>query len=186
MKATYYLILLLFITGVLGAFPGEPGREYKIKAGFLYKFLLFAEWPESAFEQSENTIIVGILGENPFENMFDFIKGTPINGKELEIVHFHRDTGVESLKRCHLLFVGASMENGYTHILEGLKGYPVLTVSEVDGFGAAGGMINFIMEGNNVAFEINKSAAERAGITLRSKLLRVAARIVEDNERGVL
>jgi hypothetical protein len=184
MKVTQYLLLLLFINGVSAAFSAEPGREYKIKAGFLYKFLLFAEWPESAFKQSENTIIVGILGENPFEDLFDLVQGTPVNGRKLEIIHFHRDTEVEVLKYCHLLFIDASLENDYVRILDGLRGYPVLTVGEIIGFGAAGGMINFVMEENNVAFEINKSAAEHAGITLRSKLLRVAVRIIDDHERG--
>ncbi|MCP4215906.1 MAG: YfiR family protein, partial [bacterium] len=38
----------------------------------------------------------------------------------------------------------------------------------------------FIMQKNNVRFEVNKKTADDVGIKLRSKLLRVAVRIIED------
>jgi hypothetical protein len=50
----------------------------------------------------------------------------------------------------------------------------VLTVSDMPDFSRRGGMIQFLLEGNKVRFEINLAAAESAGLTLRSELLRVA------------
>ena len=39
---------------------------------------------------------------------------------------------------------------------------------------ASGGMINFFLEGKKVRFEINRPAAEAAGLKISSRLLRLA------------
>ena len=58
--------------------------------------------------------------------------------------------------------------------LQDLRGPPVLTVADTAGFLDHGGIINFVLEGSKVRFEINQEAAERAGIKISSKLLRLA------------
>jgi hypothetical protein len=53
-------------------------------------------------------------------------------------------------------------------------GIGVLTVGEGTSFTRAGGMIAFVIENRRVRFEINRTAAENAGLKLSSKLLTVA------------
>jgi hypothetical protein len=53
----------------------------------------------------------------------------------------------------------------------------ILTVSDMPAFTRRGGMIQFVLEGNRVRFEINLAAAQRAGLTLSSELLKVAVAI---------
>jgi uncharacterized protein len=53
----------------------------------------------------------------------------------------------------------------------------VLTVSDFPEFLKRGGMIQFVLEGNRVRFEVNLSAAKNAGLTLSSELLKVAAAV---------
>ena len=45
------------------------------------------------------------------------------------------------------------------------------------GFTRRGGMIQFVLDGSRVRFEINLAAAQRAGLTLSSELLKVAVAI---------
>ena len=54
------------------------------------------------------------------------------------------------------------------------RGLSILTVSELDRFVQAGGMIQFVIEGNKVRFEINDQAAREANLRISSKLLSVA------------
>ncbi|MCP4150177.1 MAG: YfiR family protein [bacterium] len=170
--------LILSILWPTAIFAAEPGREYKIKAGFLYKFLHFAQWPKDAFTKSKTIINIGIIGENPFGTLFSIIKGQTVKERKLVVLEFKEDEPVESLKQCHILFISPSITDK-ARILESLKGVPVLTVSESKGFASSGGMINFLMQEDNVSLEINKTAAENVGIKLRSRLLRVA-RIIEE------
>ncbi len=172
-----YIIILGLVFSV-DCFANELEREYQIKAAFLYKFLLFAEWPEEATDETRGTIIIGIIGKDSFGNSFEPVEGEIINGRKLIIIRFKKDVSIETLKKCHILFISPSLKKDMDKILESLNELPILTVSEVKGFTQSGGMINFLIKGNRVGFEINKSAAESVGIKFRSKLLRIAQRIV--------
>ncbi len=46
----------------------------------------------------------------------------------------------------------------------------------------SGGIINFLMEEKKVRFEVNITAAERAKVEIRSKLLRLAKRVVKEDK----
>jgi len=50
---------------------------------------------------------------------------------------------------------------------------------EQAGFLENGGHINFVPGKGKVRFEINLAAAKRHGLTIRSKLLRVAKRVIK-------
>jgi hypothetical protein len=75
---------------------------------------------------------------------------------------------------CHILFISRSERGRIPQILQDLGTAPVLTVADTDGFLDDGGIINFRLEGSKVRFEINQQAAERVGIKISSKLLRLA------------
>src|SRR2546423_14238921 len=47
--------------------------EYLIKAGFIYNFAKFVEWPSAAFAQPDSPIVIGILGTDPFGALIDQI-----------------------------------------------------------------------------------------------------------------
>lgn len=156
--------------------------EYQIKAVYLYNFLLFAEWPEDESGKSKDSIVIGIVGKDPFKDAFKPVEGKDIfKGKKLVIRRFEKVPPVKSLRQCDLLFISSSLQKKVPDVLKLLEGHPVLTVSEIDGFIETGGMINLLTRKDTVKFEINKAAAQRVGIKFRSKLLRVAVRVIENN-----
>jgi YfiR/HmsC-like len=53
----------------------------------------------------------------------------------------------------------------------------VLTIGESDGFARAGGMVNFVIDAGRVRFDVNQKAAERRGLRLSSRMLRLARRV---------
>ena len=173
-------IIMLFMTSPASAEPTESVREYQIKASFIYKFLLFVEWPEKVTEQTEDTIIIGILGKDSFGDAFMPVEGQQIKDKTLIIKRFNNDVSYELLRKCHLLFISSSFKENMNEALNSLKDHPVLTVGESKEFFTFGGMIHIFTEQNRIVFEINKSVAKRVGIKFRSKLLRVAVHVVGD------
>ena len=64
-----------------------------------------------------------------------------------------------------------------------MKGAPVLTVGDGDGFARGGGMIGLFVEDGRMRFAINPNAAQRAGLRLSSQLLKLA-RIVKEGRHG--
>ena len=85
-----------------------------------------------------------------------------------------------TLKRCHLLFICPSEKKTVNEIIDLVKNQGVLTVADTQGFLDAGGIVNFVIEDNKVRFDINLTASEKAGLKIRSQLLRLAKKVVKD------
>ena len=196
----FITVILVVLAGLQGSAicaqkdSGPVGyREYDVKAAFLYNFIKFTDWPEGK-PAKPNMIIIGILGQDQFGNSFDTIKNKTIDNKMLVIKQFGKfadlckDTNntanscpnLEDLKKCHLLFICKSETPQLIQILEAISAGSVLTAGECDKFLDAGGMINFILRENKVAFEINTAAAKDAKIQINSRVLRLAKRIKSD------
>src|SRR5205085_8239063 len=121
------------------------------------------------------SFVVGVLGDDPFgSDLEKTISGKQVNGRPVTIL---RSKNERQLSNCHILFISASERRRMSQILEALRGSHALTVSEIDHFCQAGGIINFRMEENKVRFEINSVAAQSEQLKLSSKLLAVAAKV---------
>jgi len=148
--------------------------QYQLKAAFLYNFAKFVDWPPSAYSSATAPFVIGLIGQNPFGNELErtvtnkMIAGHAFVVKQLK--------SLSEAARCQILFISTSERKRLPDILKAVRGQSVLTVSELDRFLQAGGMIQFIMEGNRVRFEINDAAARQAGLRISSKLLGVARR----------
>jgi hypothetical protein len=156
-------------SGALALAEAPPMKEYAVKAAFLYHFIEFVEWPEAVFPESDGTITIGVLGDDPFGAVLDkAVMDETVRGRKVVVRRF-RDVG--DVASCHVLFISKSETGKLPVILKHLEDTPVLTVSEVDGFTDRGGVMNFYIEKNKVRFEINQGSASRKGLKISSKLL---------------
>lgn len=157
-------------------------NEYQVKAAFLYNFAKFVEWSPDAFSSGSASLVVGILGDDPFGSALDqTISGKSINGRQFTI---KRLKWGQNLRDCQVLFISASERKRLPQILESLKGAAVLTVSELSNFSQQGGMITFILEENKVRFVINTDVAEQARLKISSKLLTLAKTVLGEHHVG--
>jgi hypothetical protein len=148
------------------------GSEYGIKAACLMNFARFVEWPATAFPAADTPVTIGILGDDPFGNLFDkTVKDETIQGRPIVLKRAKR---VADLNMCQLVFISRSERNRYPQILAGLAQDGVLTIGESEDFASHGGIITFCVQSNKVQFEINHPAAERAGLKMSAKLLQLA------------
>jgi hypothetical protein len=169
--AAWLLLLLSLTFGELTA-QAQLSREYQLKSVFLFNFAQFTDWPPSAFADANSPMVIGILGNDPFGSALEeTVHGETIHGRRLIIEHYRR---ADEIKTCHILFISQSEARNAEEILKRLKGKPILTVADADSPPTAGAMIRFAVESNKVHFRINVQAAQEAGLTLSSRLLRVA------------
>lgn len=161
------VVLLLAASGTAWA---QVASEYDVKAAFLYNFTKFVEWPPSAFG-GRSDFQLCVLGEDPFGGSLDVVRNEKVSGRAITLLRAPKLAEVEG---CQILFISRSERSRIPQILLDLGTAPVLTVADTGGFLDQGGIINFILEKSKVRFEINQEAAERAGIKISSKLLRLA------------
>ncbi len=73
-----------------------------------------------------------------------------------------------------MLFISRSESGRLEQIVGSLRGRSILTVGDSENFVRRGGMISFVSERNKLRLRINRDLAAAAGLTISSKLLRVA------------
>jgi hypothetical protein len=165
----------LGVFSLAGAARAEvAASEYDVKAAFLFNFTKFVEWPPAAFADEHSPLKLCVLGENPFGKALRVLMEDEVGGRKLTFVHLET---VNNLETCHVLYVSRSERDRLPQVLAGLHGAPVLTVGDAPGFIDQGGMINFILEGSKVRFDVNQEAAEQAGIKISSRLLALAKHV---------
>lgn len=160
---------------------GQAMDEYQVKAAFLYNFAKFVEWPAEEFKTPKDPIQVCVLGHNPFgTSLQDLIRGKTIEGRGFA---FRQVVNAEQAGACQILFVSSEDGKRFHSLARSLKPAGILTVGEMQGFAADGGIINFKLDGDRVRFEINVDAAEHAQLHISSKLLGLAQIVKTEKPR---
>lgn len=164
---------LLLLVADLPAQAATP--EYQVKAAILYKFAVFVEWPAKAFTSDTSPFVVCVLGKDPFGPWLQRELGEARVGKRpVEIRHLEEG---DAAGPCHLVFIAASEKHRLQKLLAPLRNTAALIVSDADdsiGFCRLGGMISIVTEKDKVRFHLNSKAIAQAGLTIDSRLKRVA------------
>ena len=153
-----------------------------MQAAFLFNFAKFVTWPDEAFKHSQDILVIGVIGEDPFGTILDeTIHDKTIMGKKLAVRRFGK---VEDATKSHILFLSSSEESHISHIIKALGKTNTLTVSDIDKFAEQGGMVAFTLEDQKVRFNVNMEAVERAELKMGSQLLKLARIVGDKVEKG--
>lgn len=158
----------------------EQASEYQVKAAFLYNIARFVSWPEEVFEGQDARFVFAVVGQDPFDEHLDRALADRKIGERAVSVVRHADP--KGIRRCQILFVPATEMKHLPKVLAAVKGEPVLLIGEADGFARKGGAVNFYIAKKNVRFEINPAETKRRGLSVSSRLLKLARVIEEERE----
>jgi uncharacterized protein DUF4154 len=161
------------------ASPGAPS-DYQVKAAYLYYFTTYVDWPPETFAATDNELVIGVLGEDPFGGVLDdALRGKSVDNRRLVVKRF---ANIKDARDSHILFISASEKDRIPSILKALDGAAVLTVGDLDRFASRGGQIAFHTVDKKVRFDINVAAVERARIKISAQLMKLG-RIVRGSAR---
>lgn len=147
----------------------QTSLEYAVKAAYLVKFAPFITWPDSVFASSSAPLTICVEGADPFgANLDHAAQGQRDGDHPLAI---RRINAPDPAVPCQILFAGGTPDNVAAEI-ERWKAQPILTVT--DSGVASGGIINFVVIGDHVRFDIDEARADAVGIQISSKLLGLA------------
>jgi hypothetical protein len=169
------LLLLICTAGETAAQTAEDA----VKAAFLYNFTRYIEWPAAALGPEATFHVCAAAQPAMAAEIEAMLRGEEVQGRPVRLLT--HPTGDGTLP-CHVFYFGATAGEHADGALASLKGAPVLTVGEGPSFIDRGGMITFVLENDRVKFDINKTAIDRAGLAVSSKLLRVARHVRTDGQ----
>jgi len=164
----YFIALLIVCFPSPLARAESVGSKYTLISAYIYNFTQLTSWPSSAVKDNFQVCVVG---SDPFADDLDPIASRKVN--DVKITIRRRDAGSD-LSSCNVLFVAASEKGNLKNILKGLKGVPVLTMSDIGGFSNSGGMVEFKLEDGKMNIWVALSQVRVTGLSISSKLLNLA------------
>lgn len=155
--------------GPLSAQPAAVS-EQALKAVLLFKLPLFVYHERTA---DREVVTICVLGRSGLEDALRQLAVAPIAGRRVDLRELRPG---DSAQPCELVFVGRSESRALAHTLGSLQAPSAVTVSDIEGFAAAGGMVELGVrgEGEGLAIVINRAAARAQGIEFNAQLLRLA------------
>jgi hypothetical protein len=166
----------LFVVSFVIVPKANAQSEDQIMAAFLFNFARYVEWPKHAFDDRSSPVEICVLGADDFAN----VVSKTVLGKSVD----KRSVAVRPIPNfdpsgdCHILFIGRHSNASHADAVVALRGQSVFSVADREGFASAGGIANFLRADNRVRFEINPTAAQKVGLKISSRLLRLA-KVVE-------
>ncbi len=155
----------------------RKSRVFEIEAAFLVQFSKYITWPKTSFKDKNSPIIIGIIGRDPFGTKIDRIARTfRTKNRQIEVLRINSD--LENADKCHILYISSESIDNMAKIKKAIAEKPILLVSnDTKDFLKQGGIINFIILGTKIRFNISLTNARRVGLKISSQLLRVAKKV---------
>ena len=152
-----------------------------VKAEYLYKFTDYVRWPAPVLDRSPEFTIC-IVADAQFTRLVgEVLRGRTVRWGNKSIV-MRRPESATIARQCHMLYMSRAEIARSDWLVEALENDSVLLVSDAPDFLERGGTIALVLENNRVRFDVHLPAAKRVGLTIDSRLLRSARRVIE--ERG--
>lgn len=149
----------------------NQAQERLLKAAFIYNFAKFTDWPSNAFDNSTSPLHLCVLGHDDLSGELRRLTGRSVKGRSLSVLQLDGKTLPE---RCHMAYI-ATPEG--RRLASQLSEQAVLTISQMPRFSRSGGIIELYNHDGKVRFNINRATAQRAGIHISSRLLKLAHRV---------
>jgi hypothetical protein len=171
------VLIVIFVESSHQIAFSKSASPHEIKAAFLIKFTDFIQWPDESFAKDPNHFVLGILGRNIFNHLFDPFIGKEIHGRSFMVRHCESMQALSSVSNVQMLFVSRSEIPYFQEIFKQLDTKGMLTISDTPEFIQYGGTIVFVKKGSHIGFEINRTSEKRAGLKICSDLLQLATRV---------
>ncbi|WP_018413113.1 YfiR family protein [Methyloversatilis thermotolerans] len=158
-------VLLLLVVGESRADAGVS--EEQLKAAFVFNFAKYVEWPSGV----TGPVVACTLGSDAMASALLSFEGRPVSGRSFQL---RRVSVPDDVAACNVVVLSDMEPNRMEEVLRRVPVQGVLTVSDIDGFTEAGGMIAMMRVGDRLQFEINNAALQRANLKASSQLLKLA------------
>jgi len=175
-QISFALTLALVAGGGIGV-RSETASAPALKAAFLYNFAKFAEWPADALPAGSPIVLCVSDDAKTAKALEEATSGRDAGGHALEVRRVDLESAVRS---CHLLYATGLDVRRATHLVESLKGAPVLSISDFGAFAQLGGVAHLFVEEGRMRFAVNVDASQRNKLRLSSRLLSLAVIVKDD------
>ena len=162
--------------------PATDTRLLQVEGAFLVNFLRYTDWPPQRFAASSAPYVVTVVGSQDAADAVAAVAAAAgdIRGRHVLVrrasmaTAADRAAATDLLRGSHLVFVESSARADIDAVLDIVRGLPILTVADVPGFAASGGMLGLVRSRSRLGFEADPAAIHDAGLMVSAKVLKLA------------
>lgn len=170
-KLVVWLWVALCAMGGGVSHANEPVGELELKAAYIFNFIQFVEWPHSEVESPQEMGLC-VSPFSPLKRALSALEGKPTGkGRTLRV----RMLEPANLRQCRVVVLSNADVEPALRALRALPAaHGVLTVSDELTFVNPEIVIALAQRDGRIVFGISPDAATTAGLTISSRLLRLA------------
>jgi hypothetical protein len=166
------IVTLFFVFIFIAKVSVAQEKNYRFHKVFFYSFTKYIEWPE---EKKKGDFIIAVIGDSEIipllEEMAEIKK---VGDRNIKVVQLDN---VKKGDFFHILFVPSKQNQKFSGFKNALSNQPCLLVTEAEGMGRNGAMINFKEVGGKLRFEVNTKTLETSGLKMSQELTRFGEEI---------
>lgn len=174
-------LVALVVSSAIADSPED--KVNRVKAAFVFNIAKFVSWPESAYSERENKLVICFYQRDSIGQGFDSIQGKKIHGRPVEKAIIK---DLSESAQCDIVFIPSLAFESFLLEFQGSPQSPVLTVADLtDRQSSAtaypGVMLNLIRQGASMGFEVNLLQVSKQGLEMSSELLKLARIVSAEN-----
>ncbi|MCA9509879.1 MAG: YfiR family protein [Myxococcota bacterium] len=168
-------MVAVFAGAAAPSLPARADDDDVVRSAFLFNVAKYVEWPAASFASADAPLVIGVIEDAALAEAF----AVALSDKRIEsrAIEVRTVASVDEARGCHVVFGSRDQRTLARSIAHDLRGEPVLSIAEYDRFARVGGMIGIEIDRGKVSFEVSRSEADRSGLKVSSKLLRLASAV---------
>lgn len=170
------LLSLVLLGGTTGASAAKDKKrdlqQHELKWAYIMNFARYFSWPQSKVNPVVNTCVVG---RNPFLVTKNELSVNKKNGKISVVKYYDKLPSIKTMQQCHMIYFSSSITRAQlSFVFSKLKGLPIVTIGDHQGFIQIGGILQFTEKDNKLHFALNKPVLSTMSLKVHPSLLRLS------------
>lgn len=164
----------LLALSALGARAQTQAPEPDLKAAIITNMLLFVEWPARSNFPADRLRICH-QGEGPVAKALAQLDGKTVRNKVVKVLAINSG----NVSECQALYISPGGIATFHKTIGMVGSSPVLIASDSPEYFQHGAMLNLELVAGRIVFDVDLRAAQRVGLLISSKALRMARQVAE-------
>jgi len=148
--------------------------EPDLKAAIIINMAMFVDWPVQG-DDSGNQLTICFITDSPVARALGKAQGRTMRNRTIAV----RKVSPEALIGCHVAYLSPEERERLPKILTAVSDAPILVTGDMPELLPEGGMLNLELSGGHVVFDVNLRNAQKAGLQISSKALRLARKVID-------
>lgn len=148
--------------------------EPDLKAAIIINMAMFVDWPAQGGLPG-NQFVICFITDSPVAGALGKAQGKTMRNRTINV----RKVALDALAGCHVAYLAPDEHERLQQIQSAVRNAPVLVAGDTPALFPEGSMLNLELSGGHVVFDVNLRSAQKAGLQISSKALRLARKVIE-------